>query len=237
LSTNDTTGNGLQGSSVPEEEAGDVSLGPACLVVSIFGLAFLCIVVAFMSFMLIGKQGGRAAYALREQLIPWVDQSDLSKTDQTMIIDELQGLASQMERNELTARQLTRLNARLSDSTILQWGVVEETVRAVRASDAFTTEEKEDIARTADRWLRCAGEGRLSMTEMEFAYQGCGLKEPKTGRLSLRKDVTPEQLREFHRRVLAICDKYKISREPFEKSVSQVFHMMIEDGLAEKQAQ
>lgn len=237
MSTNDATGSGLQGSSVPEEEAGDVSLGPACLVVSIFGLAFLCIVVAFMSFMLIGKQGGRAAYALREQLIPWVDQSDLSKTDQTMIIDELQGLASQMERNELTARQLTRLNARLSDSTILQWGVVEETVRAVRASDAFTTEEKEDIARTADRWLRCAGEGRLSMTEMEFAYQGCGLKEPKTGRLSLRKDVTPEQLREFHRRVLAICDKYKISREPFEKSVSQVFHMMIEDGLAEKQAQ
>ncbi len=237
MSTNDTTGSGLQGSSVPEDEAGDVSLGPACLVVSIFGLAFLCIVVAFMSFMLIGKQGGRAAYAVREQLIPWVDQSDLSKTDQTMIIDELQGLASKMERNELTARQLTRLNARLSDSTILQWGVVEETVRVVRASDAFTTEEKEDIARTADRWLRCAGEGRLSMTEMEFAYQGCGLKEPKTGRLSLRKDVTPEQLREFHRRVLAICDKYKISREPFEKSVSQVFHLMIEDGLTEKQAQ
>lgn len=237
MSTNDTTGSSSQGSSVPEEEAGDVSLGPACLVVSIFGLAFLCIVVAFMSFMLIGKQGGRAAYALREQLIPWVDQSDLSKTDQTMIIDELQGLASKMERNELTARQLTRLNARLSDSTILQWGVVEETVRVVRASDAFTTEEKEDIARTADRWLRCAGEGRLSMTEMEFAYQGCGLKEPKTGRLSLRKDVTPEQLREFHRRVLAICDKYKISREPFEKSVSQVFHLMIEDGLTEKQAQ
>ncbi len=237
MSTNDTAGSSLQGSDVPEEEAGDVSLGPACLVVSIFGLAFLCIVVAFMSFMLIGKQGGRAAYAVREQLIPWVDQSDLSKTDQTMIIDELQALASQMERNELTSRQLTRLNARLSDSTILQWGVVEETVRTVRASDAFTAEEKEDISRTADRWLRCAGEGRLSMTEMEFAYQGCGLKEPKTGRLSLRKDVTPEQLREFHRRVLAICDKYKISREPFEKSVSQVFHLMIEDGLAEKQAQ
>ena len=134
-------------------------------------------------------------------------------------------------------RDQSSRTTRLSDSTILQWGVVEETVRTVQASDAFTAEEKEDISKTADRWLRCAGAGRLSMTEMEFAYQGCGLKEPKTGRLSLRKDVTPEQLREFHRRVLAICDKYKISREPFEKSVSQVFHLMIEDGLAEKQAQ
>lgn len=233
MSTNDTTENNKNDPS-DSAESGDVSLGPACMVVSMFGLAFLCIVVAFMSFMLIGKQGARAAYAVREQLIPWVDQSDLSNSDQTMIIDELQGLASQMERNELTARQLTRLNARLSDSTVLQWGVVEETVRRVRASESFTQEEKEDVARTADRWLRCAGEGRLAMTEMEFAYQGCGLKEPKTGRLSLRKDVSDDQIRELHRRMLAICDKYKISKEPYEKSVSQVFHSMIEDGLAEK---
>jgi len=104
LSTNDTTENNTNDPS-DSAESGDVSLGPACMVVSMFGLAFLCIVVAFMSFMLIGKQGSRAAYAVREQLIPWVDQSDLSNSDQTMIIDELQGLASQMERNESKKRE------------------------------------------------------------------------------------------------------------------------------------
>jgi len=212
----------------------DVSLGPACLVVFVFGIMLLCIAVAYMSFMLTGNQGPRAARALREQLIPWIDDSVLSKTDQTAIIDELNDLASKMERGDLTSRQLSRLGIRLTDSTILQWGVVEDVLRFVKESKGFTDEEREDIQKTCDRWLRCASDGKLSMTEMEFAFQGLGLKEPRSGRLSLRKDVTDDQIREFHRRVLGVCEKYNVSTEPFNKSVSQVFHMMMEDGLAEK---
>lgn len=212
----------------------DVSLGPACLVVFVVGLMLICIAVAYMSFMLTGNQGPRAARAVREQLIPWVDQSDLSKTDQAAIIDELNDLASKMERGELTSRQLSRLGIRLTDSTILQWGVVEDVLRYLKQTKGFTESEKEDIQKTCDRWLRCASEGKLSMTEMEFAFQGLGLKEPRSGRLSLRKDVTDDQIREFHRRVLGVCEKYNTSTEPFSKSVSQVFHMMMEDGLSEK---
>jgi hypothetical protein len=204
------------------------------LVVAVVAMMFVCIAVAYMSFMLTGNQGPRAARALREQLIPWVDDSALSKTDQTAIIDELNDLSSKMERGELTSRQLSRLGIRMTDSTVLQWGIVEDTLRYVKASPGFNDEEKEDIQKTCDRWLRCASEGRLSMTEMEFAFQSAGLKEPRSGRLSLRKDVTDDQIREFHRRVLGICEKYKISSEPFERSVSQVFHMLMEDGLAEK---
>jgi len=212
----------------------DVSLGPACLVVFVVGLMLLCIAVAYMSFMLTGNQGPRAARALREQLIPWVDDSALSKTDQTAIIDELNDLASKMERKELTPRQLSRLGIRLTDSTILQWGVVEDLLRYVKESKGFNDDEKEDIQKTCDRWLRCAAEGKLSMTEMEFVFQGCGLKEPRSGRLSLRKDLTDDQVRELHRRVLGVCEKYKISTEPYNKSPAQVFHSMMEDGLAEK---
>jgi len=211
----------------------DVPLGPACLVVFIFLLVGLCVLVAYLSFLLTGKQGGRAAYALREQLIPWVDQSSLSNTDQVAIIEELTELASRMERDELTGRQLTRLGARLMDSTILQWGVVEEINRRAQASEGLAPQEKTDFARTCDRWLRTASEGRLSMTEMEFAFQATASKDPRSGRLTLKQDVSDDQLREFHRRVMAICEKYKISTEPFEKSVSQIFKLMVEDGLAE----
>lgn len=228
-----STSNSPDSSTDPNSQK-DVSLGPACLVVFVVGLMLLCIAVAYMSFMLTGNQGPRAARALREQLIPWVDGSALSKSDQTAIIDELSDLASQMERGDLTSRQLSRLGIRLQDSTILQWGVVEDVLRFVKQSKGFTEAEKEDIQKTCDRWLRCASEGKLSMTEMEFAFQGLGLKEPKSGRLSLRKDVTDDQVREFHRRVLGVCEKYKTSTEPFDKSVSQVFHMMMEDGLSEK---
>lgn len=226
-----TTDNALAGGP-PKPK--DVSLGPACLVVFIFMLVVLCIVVAFMSFLLTGKQGGRAAYAVREQLIPWVDQSSLSQADQMAIIEDLMSLASRMERDELTSRQLTRLGVRLSDSTILQWGVVEEINRCAQASDVLTEKEKSDFAQLCDRWLRSAGEGKLAMAEMEFAFQSIATKDPRSGRLTLRDDVEDEQIREFYRRVLAICERQKISVEPYEKSVSQAFKRMIEDGLAEK---
>lgn len=212
----------------------DVSLGPACLVVFVFFLVILCVVVAILSFLLTGKQGGRAAYAVREQLIPWVDQSPLSKSDQVAIIDELMSLASKMERDELTARQLTRLGIRLTDSTILQWGVVEQIHRVAQKSEGLTDEEKRDFTKVCDRWLRAAGEGRLSMTEMEFAFQGTANKEPRSGRLDLKDSISDDQLREFYRRVLAICDRYEISSDPYDKSVSQVFKAMVEDGMKEQ---
>lgn len=205
------------------------------MVVFIFGLVGLCIAVAIMSFLLTGKQGERAAYAVREQLIPWVDQSSLSPTDQIAIIDELTSLASQMERDELTSRQLTRLGVRLTDSTILQWGVVEEILRRAHASQGLTDSEKLDFSRLCDRWLRTASEGRLSMTEMDFALQEAATKDRRSRRLTLKEAVTDEQLREFYRRVLSICEKHQTSTEPYDKSVSQVFRMMVEDGLKEKQ--
>lgn len=219
-------------SSTPK--AKDVSLGPACLVVFVFLLVILCIAVAIMSFMLTGKQGGRAAYAIREQLIPWVDQSTLSKTDQVAIIEELTALASEMEQDKLTSRQLTRLGVRLSDSPILQWGVVEEINRRAQASKGLSASEKEDFSRLCDRWLRSAGEGRMSMPDMEFAFQTTASKDGRSGRLSLKEKIDDEQLREFYRRVMAICERLKISTDPYDKSVSQVFKSMIEDGLAEK---
>ena len=212
----------------------DVPLGPACMVVFVCFLIGLCIVIAIMAYMLTGNQGKRAATALRKQLIPWVDESSLSKTDQSAIIEELNNIANMMERDQLTPRQLTRLGVRLSDSPILQWGTVEQVLKFVQTNEEFNATEREEIQRTCDRWLRCAAEGKLSMTEMDFAFQGCAAKDPRSGRMTLRPDVTTSQIREFHRRVLGVCDKYKIDSEPFDKSISQVFHSMIEDGLAEK---
>ena len=77
----------------------DVPLGPACMVVFVCFLIGLCIVIAIMAYMLTGNQGKRAATALRKQLIPWVDESSLSKTDQSAIIEELNNIANMMERD------------------------------------------------------------------------------------------------------------------------------------------
>jgi hypothetical protein len=211
----------------------DVSLGPACLIVVVIGAICLSLGMIAMAAMMTGSKGKRAAYSVREQLIPWVEQSSLSKPDQQSIVERLSGLSEAMEREELSTRQLSRLVLRLTDSPVLQWGAIEQLNRAAQASN-MTDIEKQEFQATCDRALRSASEGRLSLQDMEFAVQNVATKDRKSGRLTIRDDTNEERLREFQRRMTAISDKQSIKSEPFEKSVSQVFQKMVDEGLDDK---
>ena len=211
----------------------DVSLGPACLIVVIIGAVCLSVGVIGMAAMMTGSQGRRAAYSVREQVIPWVEQSSLSKTDRENIVEKLSNLSVAMEREELTARQLSRLLLRMSDSPVLQWGVVEQLNQRAQTS-SLSEAEKDEFRSACDRWLRSASEGRLSLQDMEFAVQNVATKDQRSGRLTMRDDTNEERLREFHRRMTAISDKHSMTHGAFDKSVSQVFLTMIDEALAEK---
>jgi hypothetical protein len=221
-----------RGSGGPQK---DVSLGPACLVVAVIGAICLSLGMIAMAAMMTGSQGRRAAYSVREQLIPWVEQSSLSTTDKQAIIERMTDLSSDMEREELTTRQLSRLVIRMTDSPVLQWGVVEQLVAAAKLSDGFIEEEKTEFTAACDRWLRAASEGKLSIQDMEFAVQNVATKDQRSGRLTIRDDVNDDRLREFQRRLSTMSDKLVIPKEPFEKSVSQVFLTVIEEALREKE--
>jgi hypothetical protein len=211
----------------------DVSLGPACLIVVVILALCLSIGVIAMAAMMSGNQGKRAAYSVREQIIPWVEQSSLSKTDRQNIVERLTNLSDDMEREELTTRQLSRLVLRLTDSPILQWGIVEQLIQAAMGS-SMTDDEKSQFRAGCDRWLRAASEGKLSLQDMEFAVQNVATKDQRSGRLSIRPDVDVEGLREFQRRMTTISDNHNMISEPFDKSVSQVFTAVIEDALSKK---
>jgi hypothetical protein len=215
-------------------EQKDVSLGPACLIVVVILALCLSIGVIAMAAMMSGNQGKRAAYSVREQIIPWVEQSSLSKTDRQNIVERLTNLSDDMEREELTTRQLSRLVLRLTDSSILQWGVVEQLIQAAMGS-TMTDVEKTQFRAGCDRWLRAASEGKLSLQDMEFAVQNVATKDQRSGRLSVRPDVDVEGLREFERRMTTISDNHDMTSEPFDKSVSQVFTAVIEDALSKKE--
>jgi hypothetical protein len=219
---------------VPNDTQKDMSLGPACLIIAIIGAVLLSVTMIALSAIMGGSQGRRAAYSIREQLTPWVEQSALSPIDRQLIVERLTDLSSDMEREELTPRQLSRLVVRLTDSPILQWGVVEQLIARANASPGFTDDEKQEFSNDCDRWLRAASEGKLSIQDMEFAVQNVATKDQRSGRLSIRENVHDERLREFLRRVDTISDKLGIPKEPFDKSVSQVFLKMIDEALQEK---
>ncbi|MBU6175962.1 MAG: hypothetical protein KGQ60_19320 [Planctomycetes bacterium] len=215
------------------KDGADVSLGPACLVIGIFGLVGLSLFFVYMSIMLMGNQGKRAAMSVHEQLIPWIERSLLGQNDRQVIIDRLETLAKEMEREELTSRQLTRLALRLTESTILQWGVVEQLNQIAQSSD-LNAAEKEEFSKACDRWLHCASTGKLNMKDMEFGTQNVCIKEHPSGRLVPREKIDADRLREFMRRITTMCDRFEVPKEEFSKSVSQVFLQVIEEALEEK---
>ena len=221
-----------RGSGGPQK---DVSLGPACLIVVVIAAICLSLGMIAMAAMMTGSKGRRAAYAVREMLILWVEQSALGKTDRQNIVEKLTDLSVSMEREELTTRQLSRLAMRLNDNPVFQWGVVEDLNRAAQASATMTDKEKEEFRLSCDRWLRSASEGRLALQDMEFALQNVSTKDLRSGRLIFRDDVNDERLREFQRRMDKISDTLKIGSEPFDKSVSQVVDAMVEDALSKKE--
>ena len=50
-----------------------------------------------MAAMMSGSKGRQAAYSVREMLIPWVEQSSLSKADRQNIVERLTDLSAAME--------------------------------------------------------------------------------------------------------------------------------------------
>jgi hypothetical protein len=186
-----------------------------------------------MSMMLMGNQGKTAARSVREQLIPWVEQSSLGQNDRQIIVGRLNEISDSMEREELTTRQLSRLGIRLTESAILQWGAVEN-LNLIAQSSEMSPEEKAEFSFECDRWFHCASLGKLSMQDMEFGAQNVCIKEQKTGRLKPRDGITAEQLREFMRRMKAMNDRFEIPKEEFNQSVSQVFLKVMEEGLEKK---
>ena len=220
-----------RGSGGPQK---DVSLGPACLIVVVIAAICLSVGMIAMAAMMTGSKGRRASYAVREMLIPWVEQSALGKSDRENIVEKLSSLSDSMEREELTTRQLSRLAMRLNDNPVFQWGVVEALNRAAQAS-TMTDKEKDEFRLSCDRWLRSASEGRLALQDMEFAVQNVSTKDMRSGRLTIRDDVIEERLREFQRRMDKISDTLGISSAPFDKSVSQVVDAMVEDAMSKKE--
>ncbi len=212
-----------------------VSLGPACLVVFIIAALLFSVTMIVAAWMIMGNQGPMAARAIESQMIPWVEQSSLEPTDRDSIVRELRDLVEDLKADRLDERQMFRLKARIADSPVLQWGAIQQLQAKIQAS-GLTQQEKEDADLQLDRFLRCAGEGKMAMEQMEFVVQKVVTKERSSGRLTALSSTDDQALREFLRRAKALCDNAKIPEEPFPKSPAQVFHALVEDGLAGKEA-
>lgn len=214
----------------PVKELKEPSLGPACLVIVILGLAVTCIVCGLGSWLMFSDQYPFAVKSINQQLIPWVETSQLSDQDQRSIVGDLRGLLPKLESRSIDLQQLTRLKNCLQDNPVLLWGGIESII-AQAPGAGLTETEQQALQRISERLLRAAVERKLSRRELEFAIQNCSRVREGAQSLEVISPLTAEQIREFMQRGEQIVERNDVPNEPYDKTPGEAFSLLIDAAL------
>lgn len=197
------------------------------------GLAIFMAVCAFGSFFFFSDQPALAERGITEQLVPWVESSTLAPADKQAILAELQEVVEKVRSRELTSRQLSRLKNALEDNPVLLWGTIEGVL--AQADEAGMSEvEIEAGNRVQQRLLRAAVERKLGRNDLVYFLEGCTHVRSDGQGLEVNSSLTAAQIQEFLNRSERFLDGVKVSKEPYEKSVPEVFQNLIEQALSVK---
>ncbi len=182
------------------------------------------------SWTLMGHQGERAEQAIQSQLIPWIEGAPLADSDKEVILAKLDEIARNIRDDSYDQRQLLRLHAVLSDSPLLQWGVIQQLLQNIEKS-TLTEAEKNAMKVESERLLRMAAQGELGMYQMEFIVQRIAVKDRKSGMLTNVPSPSDADLREYLQRAKATTDRAKISTEPFDVSVADALSDLLQKAI------
>ena len=205
-------------------------MGPACLVVSILLLAAFCAVCGIGSWFMFSDQYPLAERGISQQLIPWVESSQLAEEDKRSIVRQLNALLPALQARELDRQQLTRLHFCLQDNPVLLWGGVQSIVLQAAEADLSET-EKQAVQRISQRLLRMATDRQLSRRDLEFTLQNVSRVREDGASIVVNNDLTAEQIRDFMKRSEQLLAKYNVPNEPYDKTPAEAFAILIDKAL------
>ncbi len=213
--------------------AKDVSLAPACGVFFIIAGVVFAVGMAVVAVMLIGKQDEMAIQALDNQLIPWIEQSELKDDDKNRIVDKLTEVTSEIRQGAIDDRQLQRIRTRVTQNPILQWAPIQQTLDFAEKSDEFSDAEREQLQRISDRLLQACEAYQFNMEDLGIVLQNLVTQESKSMRLVIKKDITHSDVVTFMQRAEEMLDRREIKLDETKRgrSVSVVFNQMIDEAL------
>lgn len=206
------------------------SLGPACLVVSILGLAVFCAVCGIGSWFIFSDQYPYAEKGITKQLIPWVETSQLDEADKRSIVQQLNALIPLLQAREISKQQLTRLHYCLQDNPVLLWGGVQSILLQAPKLDLSETEQ-EAVQRISQRLLRMATDRDLSRRDLEYTLQNCSRVRADGASIEVNDDLTAAQVREFMTRAEQLLSQHDVPNEAYDKTPSQAFAILIANAL------
>lgn len=224
----------IQGKHQPHESSPgtpkEPSLGPACLVLAILALAVFCSVCGIGSWFMFNDQYPFAEKSIRQQLIPWVESSQLATADKKSIIAQLYALIPKLQAREINKQQLSRLHFCLQDNPILLWGGV-QSILAQAAGAGISESEIPALQRISERLLWMATDRQLSRSDFEFTIQTCAkIREDRTT-IEVNSDLSADQIREFMTRSEQLFGNHNVPNEPYDKTPAEAFAILIEKAL------
>ena len=230
--TDAPTGDSGGASAEPREavEHREPSLGPACLVVVVLGLASFAAICAFASFFTFRDQYPLAEAAIADQLIPWIESSQLAPEDRVAIIGQLQRLRPMLRYREIDNQQLSRLRSCLQDNPVLLWGAVQRVEQ--QAAEAGLSElELSSLRRLNQRLLHGAAERKLGRNDLEYVLQPCAKVREDGQSLETVEGLTAAQIRQYMERAEQVLKRNGIPNEPFDKTPAEAFAILIDAAL------
>lgn len=171
-----------------------------------------------------------AIRSIQEQLIPWIEGSQLGEEDKEAIVTELEELIPTLEARAIDKQQLTRLRNCLQDNPVLLWGGV-ETILSQAEQAGLSETEQQALQRISQRLLRGAAERKLSRNDLEFTMQNCARVREGKQSLEVVTPLTAEQIREFLKRAEQVVERNEIPNEGYEATAAEAFHLLIDAAL------
>ncbi|GIW98827.1 MAG: hypothetical protein KatS3mg111_2160 [Pirellulaceae bacterium] len=206
------------------------SLGPACLVVVVLGLATFSAICAFGSYFMLRDQYPLAEKAIRQQLIPWIESSQLAEEDRAAIIAELEHLLPLLRNRQIDPQQLSRLHSCLQDNPVLLWGAVQAVERQAAAA-GLSDVEITALRRLNQRLLRGAAERILSRNDIEYVLQPCARVRDDGQSLEAREGLSADELRQYMQRAEQVLERNRIPNEPYPRTPAEAFATLIDEAL------
>jgi hypothetical protein len=206
------------------------SLGPACMVVSILGLAAFSALCGLGSWLVFSNQYPIAVKSIEKQLIPWVEGSQLAPDDKASIVSQLESLIGRLESQSIDKSQLVRLRNCLQDNPVLLWGGI-QSIEQQAAGAGLTETEVESLIRLNQRFLRMATERKMGRRDLEFTLQELSSVRSDRSTLVVRGDLTAEQIRSFMTRAESLVARANIPNEPYEKTPAEAFALLLDAAL------
>lgn len=206
-------------------------MGPACLVVAILTMALFFAVCGFASWWKFSDQHALAEKGITQQLIPWVERSQLASEDKRSIVNQLNALIPKLQAQEFEPRQMTRLHFGLQDNPVLLWGNV-QSILAQAPSTELTEVELASLERTNQRLLRMAAERKLGRSDLEFTLQNCSMVSEDGANIEVVENLTAQQIRDFMTRAQQLLEQHDIPNESYDKTPAEAFAILLESALS-----